>query len=171
MTFHKTAILLVGFLAVVAQSTICRLKDNAKYDLSKCDENTDTASVFVYYDKELGCNMLPNKSDPLPPYIQGLQCEQFCDDGEYLALNFKNLDTPYLNCSKCPANAISAAAGLIYNAKMDTANVFPDPTKSEMANFKTSCLAIDMTDPNTQREGRISSDCLSWKPNGNSLIA
>lgn len=28
-----------------------------------------------------------------------------------------------------------------------------------------------MTDPNTQRGGRITQDCVSWSPNGNSLIA
>lgn len=104
--FLLCATLLAG---LAAAQNICKLRDNAKYDLSQCNEKTDTANAFIYYDRDLSCDMRAGKSDPLPPYLADQPCEQLCKNGQYLALKFKNnYTTPYLKCSQCPANAITA---------------------------------------------------------------
>ena len=54
---------------------------------------------------------------------------------------------------------------------MDKEDYFPDRKVVDLLNFKTSCFAFDLTNPNVPFNERLSNDCESWKPSGQSLIA
>jgi hypothetical protein len=61
--------------------------------------------------------------------------------------------------------------GFIYDAKMDKEVYFPDRKVVDLLNFKTSCMAFDLTNTYLGFDERLSNDCDSWTPTGESLIA
>ena len=54
-------------LGVAFASQICTLDNDLEYSFSDCNLETNTLTVFFYYDKEKRCDM--TASDPLPPFM------------------------------------------------------------------------------------------------------
>lgn len=54
---------------------------------------------------------------------------------------------------------------------METSTFFPDKKNHYLKNFKTECAMLDMNHPEKQLIDRVESDCQSWIPTGDSLIA
>ena len=156
---------------IVSASKECTLDEDMKHQYTDCDNEAFTTNLFFYYPNELHCDL--RASDPIPPFMANIKCDNLCSDGEFLKVKMDKKKKPMLECGKCPNNAIAISGGFLYDARMETKKYFPDKSNPILANFKTSCYMVDYSaaaQGKPLRE-RLSTGCQSWTPSGESLVA
>ena len=151
---------------------ICTRAKDMKYEFTQCSKAL-TTNVFFYYPRELHCDTRVGRSEQLPPFMQDVSCVHECaaEKGLFSKVVLNEDGTTEIKCEECPKNSISVQGGFIYDPAMETSKAFPNKQHKYLKNFSTSCVTLNMTDTTVDFYQRLKSDCISWTPTGNSLIA